>query len=87
MAAWLKSSAGTTKQRGEAPNIKAAPSVKTPSTVPAAFPTDPLAKSAIVPIWRRRPSLRTSLMVAGILAVIVGSAVFWLRGGTLRVDR
>ena len=63
-----------TRQRVEAPNIKVAPSVKPPLTSPA-------AKPAVVPIWRRRPSLRTSLMVAGILAVLVASAVFWLRGG------
>jgi membrane fusion protein (multidrug efflux system) len=68
-------------QRGEAPNIRAAPSAKAPPIVPAESAANPLAKSAAVPIWRRRPSLQSSLMVAGILAVLLGSAVFWLRGG------
>jgi membrane fusion protein (multidrug efflux system) len=65
----------------EAPNVKAPPSVKMPPTVPAGPAADRLARAAVVPIWRRRPSLRASLMIAGILAVLVGSAVFWLRGG------
>jgi membrane fusion protein, multidrug efflux system len=30
---------------------------------------------------RRRPSLRTLLMAAGIVAVVIGSATAWLRGG------
>jgi membrane fusion protein, multidrug efflux system len=70
-----------TKQRAEAPNNKVAPSSKTSLPFPPSSPGDPLAKSAVAPIWRRRPSLRTSLMAAGILAVLIGSAVFWLRGG------
>ena len=71
----------TGEQRGEAPDIKATPSAKALPTVPAGPARDRLVRPALVRIWRRLPSLRTSLMVAGILAVLVGSAVFWLRGG------
>ncbi|MFZ1067790.1 MAG: biotin/lipoyl-binding protein, partial [Pseudolabrys sp.] len=71
----------TGEQRGEAPNIKATPSAKALPTVPAGPARDRLVRPALVRIWRRLPSLRTSLMVAGILAALVGSAVFWLRGG------
>src|ERR1035438_10624525 len=73
--------ADRSKERAEAPYIKTPPSAKAPPTAPAAPSADRLARSAVVPIWRRPPSLRTSLMVAGIFAVVIGSAVFWLRGG------
>ena len=49
-----------TKQRGEAPNIKATPSVKTPLTFPAEPSGEPSAKSeavrygASVPLYARR---------------------------------
>jgi membrane fusion protein, multidrug efflux system len=69
------------EQRGEAPNLKVTPSAKALPTDPAGPARDRLLRPALVQIWRRLPSLRTSLMVAGILAVLVGSAVFWLRGG------
>jgi len=72
--------ATTGAERGEAPYIKT-PNAKAPPTAPAVPADDRLARSAAVPIWRRPPSLRTSLMVAGIVAVVIGSAVFWLRGG------
>ncbi|MGB7009692.1 MAG: hypothetical protein WBD97_04715, partial [Pseudolabrys sp.] len=71
----------TGEQRGEAPNIKATPSAKALPTVPAGPVRDRLVRPALVRIRRRLPSLRTSLMVAGILVALVSSAVFWLRGG------
>ena len=67
-------------ERGEAHDFRAPPDAKSPPTAPAAPAADRLTRS-VVPLWRRAPSLRTSLMVAGILAVVVGSTVFWLRGG------
>jgi membrane fusion protein (multidrug efflux system) len=54
----------------------APPSVKSPPTAATAGQT-----ATVAPLWRRLPTLRTSLMVAGILAVLIGSALFWLRGG------
>jgi membrane fusion protein, multidrug efflux system len=65
------------KESAEAPHINPPPSAKAPPTIPV----QPVAKSTVVPSRRRLPSLRTSLMVAGILAVVVGSTMFWLRGG------
>jgi membrane fusion protein (multidrug efflux system) len=62
--------------RDDAPSVKAPPSAKSPPTAA----TEGQA-ATVVPLWRRPPSLRTSLMIAGILAVLIGSAVFWLRGG------
>jgi len=73
--------ATTGAERGEAPYIKTPPNAKAPPTAPAAPADDRLARSAVIPIWRRARSLRTSLMVAGIVVVVIGSAVFWLRGG------
>jgi membrane fusion protein, multidrug efflux system len=69
------------REHGEAPNNFAPPSAKSPPTAPIEPVADRSAKSAARPSWRRPPSLRTSLMVAGIFAVLVGSTVFWLRGG------
>ena len=57
-------------ERFEAPNLKAPPSVKTPPTAPAGPTADQSARAAVIPIWRRRPSLRASLMAAGILAIV-----------------
>ena len=50
-----------------------------PSAAPIENPPEPVATSKALRL--RRPSLRTVLMAAGILAVVGGSAVFWLRGG------
>lgn len=61
---------------------KAPPSVKAPPTAPGTPASEPSNKFAIGAVLRRRrPSLRTLLMVAGILVAIAGSTVFWLRGG------
>jgi membrane fusion protein (multidrug efflux system) len=62
-------------EHGEALGINS-PSIVTPD----------LARSGVVglrsePVSRRLPSLRTALMAAGVLTVLIGSAVFWLRGG------
>jgi membrane fusion protein, multidrug efflux system len=69
------------KEHEEAPNINSPPSAKSPPIAPPAAAADGSAGLAVNPISRRRPSLHTSLMAAGILVVLVGSAVFWLRGG------
>lgn len=70
------------KERGEAPNINSPPNAKSaPPTVPAAAAADRSTGFSVNPVSRRRPSLRTSLMAAGIVAAAVGSALFWLRGG------
>jgi membrane fusion protein, multidrug efflux system len=69
------------KLHREAPNINSPPSAKSPPTVPPAAARNGSAGLAVGPMSRRRPSLRTSLMAAGILVVVVGSVVFWLRGG------
>ena len=72
--------ADRSKERGKAPNIISPPSAKSaPPIVPTAAAAARLA--GVSPISRRRPSLRTLLMAAGILVVLVSSAVFWLRGG------
>jgi membrane fusion protein (multidrug efflux system) len=68
-------------ERGEAPTAKAPPEAKSPPAIPAERMIDRSKKSAARPRWRRAPSLRTTLMIGGILAVLVGSTVFWLRGG------
>lgn len=73
--------AANVAERGEAPNLKAPPSAKAPPIAPAQPAADRLAGAAVVPRWRRLFSLRTSLMVGGILVVLIGSALFWLRGG------
>jgi membrane fusion protein, multidrug efflux system len=80
LAALDRSATGADLLRGrdDAPNVKAPPSAKSPPTTPTAYQ---VGKSPVVPRWRRLPSLRTSLMVAGMLVVLIGSAVFWLRGG------
>ncbi len=69
------------RERGEAPNFEAPPSVKAPPTVPVRPAADRLARPVVAPSWRGPPSRRTALMIAGILAVLVGSAVSWVRGG------
>ncbi|MEJ8570669.1 HlyD family secretion protein [Microbaculum marinum] len=53
--------------------VPTAPGPETEATVPG----DPGGRAK----KHRRPSLRTTLMIAGILAVAVGSGAFWLRGG------
>jgi membrane fusion protein (multidrug efflux system) len=67
--------------RGEAASPRPRP-VKAPPAVPNARTTERPAPASISAALRRRhPSLRTLLMAVGILAVIAGSTVFWLRGG------
>src|SRR5271155_1749607 len=39
------------------------------------------SECAVLRSRRRYPSLRTLLMTAGIVAVVIGSATVWLRGG------
>jgi membrane fusion protein (multidrug efflux system) len=69
--------------RGEAANPDPRPEAKAPPIVPDARPTERLTPTSAGAASRRRgrPSLRTLLMAAGILAVFAGSIVFWLRGG------
>lgn len=69
--------------RGEATNPDPRPLAKAPPIAPDAPTTErPTPASAGAASSRRgRPSLRTLLMAAGILAVLAGSTVFWLRGG------
>jgi len=67
-------------ERNEGPNIKNLPSARTPRAVPAGAVAELIARPGI-PFWHRRLSLGTSLLIAGFVAVLVGSAVFWLRGG------
>ena len=69
------------EERSELATSKAPPTAKSPPTAPAGPIADRLTGSAVTPSSRRRLSLRTSLMVAGIVAVLIGSAGFWLRGG------
>ncbi len=77
--------AATGADRSEKPvettNFKAPPNAKAPPIIPGGSASDRSVRSDVVPIWRRPPSLRTSLMVVGIFAVVVSSAIFWLRGG------
>jgi membrane fusion protein (multidrug efflux system) len=68
-------------ERREAPSLKTTPRAKGPGTVPPGRTADRSAKPAVAPFWRHLPSLRTSLMAAGVFAVLGGSIVFWLRGG------
>jgi membrane fusion protein (multidrug efflux system) len=58
------------------------PTAKAPSIAPDLPPIELEGQIAIVTSQRRRrPSLRATLMLAGILVVMVGSAVAWLHGG------
>jgi len=69
----------TVIEADSAPVAKAPPTVKSP---PAAPGFDPLAGIAATPETRhRRSRLRMTLMAAGIVAVAIGSGIFWLRGG------
>src|SRR5471030_890520 len=61
----------------EVPKAEAPPSTKSPQAKPAE--PAPAAVSAAPP--PRRPSLRMVLMTAGIFTVVIGAALFWLRGG------
>ena len=68
--------------RTEAPSTEPRPVAKAPPLAPNLPAPDRLTRAVgAAPRLRRRPSLRTLLMTAGILVVIAGSAVFWLRGG------
>src|SRR3954447_4768728 len=59
------------------------PMAKAPPIAPDAPTTERLtpASAGAASPRHRRPSLRTLFMAAGILAVVAGSTVFWLRGG------
>jgi membrane fusion protein (multidrug efflux system) len=61
------------------PVAKAPPTVKSPPAAPRFDPSDGIA--ATPQTRHRRPSLRVTLMAAGIVAVAIGSGIFWLRGG------
>lgn len=65
------------QSRVEAPQARAPVETKSPPTGPVA-PTSELQAAAKV---RRHPSLRLTLMSAGILVVAIGSFTYWLRGG------
>ena len=58
------------------------PTAKAPSIAPDVPTTELPARTAVESKpRRRRPSLRAVLMLGGILAVLIGSAVSWLHGG------
>ncbi|MCW5690940.1 MAG: HlyD family secretion protein [Pseudolabrys sp.] len=63
------------RQRSDAPDLKAVPNVEAPPAAPS------LAIPPAKPGRSFRPSLRTALMAAGVIAVAAGSLVFWLEGG------
>jgi membrane fusion protein, multidrug efflux system len=65
----------------EVPSINSSPDTRSLPIVPPAAARNGSAGLVVEFTSRHRPSLRTLLMAAGILAVLVGSAVFWLRGG------
>jgi membrane fusion protein (multidrug efflux system) len=68
--------------RAEAPSGEPRPVAKAPPLAPdgpVAVRTTQVLGAA--QHHRRRPSLRTLLMTAGILVAIAGSTVFWVRGG------
>ena len=68
--------------RGKAASSAPRPVAKAPPIAPVAPTTENSAPvSTGAALRRRRPSLRTLLMAAGILVVIAGSTGFWLRGG------
>jgi membrane fusion protein, multidrug efflux system len=68
--------------RGEAASSAPRPVAKAPPIAPDAPATENSAPASTGTVLRRRrPTLRTLLMATGILAVIAGSTVFWLRGG------
>lgn len=80
-----RAEAGTVHRadRGEAASPAPRPAAKAPPAALDAPTTErPAPASSDTALRRRgRPTLRTLLMAAGILAVIGGSTVFWLRGG------
>src|SRR6476620_4024104 len=63
------------------PSINSSPDAKSLPIVPPAPARNGSTGLVVEFTSRRRPSLRTLLMAAGILVVLVGSVVFWLRGG------
>lgn len=65
----------TARTRPEAPDVKPLPGAMAPPISPAP------ESSALKPKRRFRLSLRSVLMVGGIIAVAVGSLVFWLESG------
>jgi membrane fusion protein, multidrug efflux system len=69
--------------RGEAARPGPRPAAKAPPAAPDAPTSERPAPASMGAASRNRrfPTLRTLLMAAGILAVIAGSTVFWLRGG------
>jgi membrane fusion protein (multidrug efflux system) len=69
--------------RGDTASPEPRPETRAPPTGPDVPTTEPPMPASTGAASRRRgrPSLRTLLMTAGILVVIVGSTVFWLRGG------
>jgi membrane fusion protein, multidrug efflux system len=69
--------------RVEAANPGRSPAARAPTIAPDAPTTEPPTPTSPGAALRTRgrPSMRTLLMAAGILAVIGGSGVFWLRGG------
>lgn len=76
-----RSAAGVERglERRESPDIEQRSRSKAPPVAPAIESPEPVDTPA--PSRLRRPSLRTSLMALGIVAVIAGSGDFWLRGG------
>src|ERR1700712_2039795 len=76
---------GVALRRGitaKAPSAEPRPVAKAPPLAPNPTAPDRAARligAALRP--RRHPSLRTLLMTGGILVVLAGAAIFWLRGG------
>ena len=71
------SDSDTTRLRGEPTKFKQLPQTESPPAAPEESATPPVAEARHI----RRPSLRITLMAIGVLAVVAGSFVFWLRGG------
>jgi membrane fusion protein (multidrug efflux system) len=69
--------------RTEAPNLGTRPAARALPLAPDAPPSGrpPPNSARATPGHRSHLSLRTLLMTAGILLVLAGSAIFWLRGG------
>ena len=67
----------------EATKPQARPVAKAPPIAPddSAVPLSARIAIGTASRTRQRPTLRTLLMAAGILAVVIGSATVWLRGG------